>query len=393
MKILVLSFYYEPDLSAGSFRATSFVKALQKKLAPHDSIEVVTTQPNRYHSYKIRAKGTEKNKNVSIKRIAIPLHKGTFVDQIRSFIVYFLQTLRFVMPRQYDIVFVTSGRSFSAFLGAMISRQKKIPLYLDIRDIFIDTMESIYKDSRLRLILPFFSPIERFTIKSASKINLISKGFIPYFQKKYGNDNKYSFFSNGIDDEFLYFDAYNFTETTDDNITFTYTGNIGEGQGLEKIVPQIAIKYRNIKFNIIGDGGRKKNLVDSIKNLENVTIIDPVNREELIKYYEKSNVLFLQLNNYEAFKKVLPSKIFEYAATYKPIIAGVDGYAREFIQEHLPDSLIFQPCDIDDFSRKYQHFHGIVDIDRRKSFIARFSRDTIMDQMSKDFLQILEVTE
>lgn len=389
MKILILSFYYDPDLSAGSFRATAFVKALQKNLTPNDSIEMVTTQPNRYYSYKISAEKSEKIGNVTIRRIDIPHHKGALIDQTKSFTSYFLQTLWYIMPRKYDLIFVTSGRSFSGFLGAVISKLKKIPLYLDIRDIFIDTMESIYKDSKLKIIPFFFLPMERFTINCASKINLISKGFIPYYQKKYGN-KRYSFFSNGIDDEFLCFSASDYKVIRDDRIVFTYTGNIGEGQGLEKIVPQIAQRHKNIEFNIIGDGGRKKNLLNNIINLTNVKLIDPINRKELIKYYEMSDVLFLHLNDYEAFKRVLPSKIFEYAATYKPIIAGVDGYAKKFMLEHLPDSLIFNPCDIDDFSLKYNHFNGVVDIDRRKLFIKRFSRDAIMDQMSKDLLQIIK---
>jgi glycosyltransferase involved in cell wall biosynthesis len=173
-------------------------------------------------------------------------------------------------------------------------------------------------------------------------------------------------------------------------MTFTYTGNIGEGQGLEKIVPPIAQKYPNIEFCIIGDGGRKKVLQECTAHIKNVKLIDPVNRMELIKYYKNSDFLFLQLNDYEAFKKVLPSKIFEYAATYKPIIAGVDGYAKDFIEEHLPDSLIYKPCDIDDFCKKFASFDATVDIDNRRKFINKFSRKSIMDAMSQDFLKVLK---
>ena len=76
-----------------------------------------------------------------------------------------------------------------------------------------------------------------------------------------------------------------------------------------------------------------KKLADLLIN--NVNLITPVNRNELIKYYQGSGFLFLHLNDYEAFKKVLPSKIFECGATKKPVIAGVDGlrskvYKRAF---------------------------------------------------------------
>ena len=390
MKILIISFYYEPDLCAGSFRATSFVNALKRLLSGDDTIDVVTTMPNRYSSFSVDASELESRDNLLIRRFKIPLHKSGFFDQAKSFLVYLIKTLKYVRGEKYDIVFATSSRLFSAFLGAVIAKQKQIPLYLDIRDIFTDTLESVLKDSKLKSVIPFFMMIEKFTMRSAYNINFVSQGFIPYFQERYGHGLKYSFYPNGIDEEFINFNCNHSVVKDKSKIRFTYTGNIGEGQGLEKIVPHIARKYANIEFFIIGDGGRRKILQDSTANLENVKLIDPVNRIDLIKYYESSDFLFLQLNDYDAFKKVLPSKIFEYAATYKPIIAGVDGYAKEFLETHLPDSIIYKPCDILDFCKKYDSFDGTVDIDNRRNFINKFSRESIMNAMSQDFLKVLK---
>ena len=390
MKILIISFYYEPDLCAGSFRATSFVNALKRLLSGDDTIDVVTTMPNRYSSFSVDASELESRDNLLIRRIKIPLHKSGFFDQAKSFLVYLIKTLKYVRGEKYDIVFATSSRLFSAFLGAVIAKQKKIPLYLDIRDIFTDTLESVLKDSKLKSVIPLFMMIEKFTMRSAYNINFVSQGFIPYFQERYGHGLKYSFYPNGIDEEFINFNCNHSVVKDKSKIRFTYTGNIGEGQGLEKIVPHIARKYANIEFFIIGDGGRRKILQDSTANLENVKLIDPVNRIDLIKYYESSDFLFLQLNDYDAFKKVLPSKIFEYAATYKPIIAGVDGYAKEFLETHLPDSIIYKPCDILDFCKKYDSFDGTVDIENRRKFINKYSRESIMNAMSQDFLKVLK---
>lgn len=386
MKILVLTFYYEPDLCAGSFRATAFVNALKRQVTERDIIEVVTTMPNRYDSYKVQANELETKENVTIKRIKIPPHKSGFLDQTRSFLAFFINALRYIKGKEYDIVFASSSRLFTAFLGAVVSMRKRIPLYLDIRDIFVDTMESVLKDSKLKYSLPFFKSIERFTIKRASKINLISEGFIPYFQEKYRKE--YSFFPNGIDEEYLHFRDEVITPKS--KMVFTYTGNIGEGQGLEKIIPKIAQNYENIELRIIGDGGTRSLLQDSVSGLQNVKVINPVPRSELIDFYKESDVLFLHLNDYDAFKKVLPSKIFEYGATYKPIVAGVDGYVRQFLEENLPDSLIFKPCNIEDFCQKFDAFKWTVDKKKRKEFIKKFSRDRIMDNMAKDVLKVAQ---
>ena len=55
--------------------------------------------------------------------------------------------------------------------------------------------------------------------------------------------------------------------------------------------------------------------------------------------------MLIHLNNHLAFHRVLPSKIFEYAATNKPILAGVSGYAAKFLKEQLEGIEIFDPCD------------------------------------------------
>jgi glycosyltransferase involved in cell wall biosynthesis len=392
MKILVISFYYEPDLSAGSFRTASFVRKLKTYLTSNDIIEIVTTLPNRYHSFTADAKAFQSENGVTIKRIQLPPHQNAFFDQAFAFFRYFYKTLRYVRGKKYDIVFATSSRLFSAFLGAIIAKQKNIPLYLDIRDVFVDTMMSLLKKSKLKFIIPFFLLVEKFTMKNANKVNLISKGFLPYFTRKY-KDCLYSFFPNGIDNEFLDFD-YGAMRLISLNrrLVFTYTGNIGEGQGLEKIVPKIAQKYKNIEFRIIGDGGTKNILEKHTSNLDNVKLLHPVERKELPKFYKESDALFLHLNDYDAFKKVLPSKIFEYAATYKPIVAGVDGYAREFLETYLPGCLIFKPSDFDDFCQKFAYFTGAIDIEKRKDFINKFSRCSIMSKMVEDFLNLTTVS-
>ena len=52
------------------------------------------------------------------------------------------------------------------------------------------------------------------------------------------------------------------------------------------------------------------------------------------------------------FERVLPSKLFEYGAFDKPIIAGVGGYAAEFLKEHLSNTILFSPGDVDGFIRE-----------------------------------------
>ena len=50
MKFCFFTFYYPPDLSAGSFRSIALVENLISQMDSKDSLVVITTSPNRYKS-------------------------------------------------------------------------------------------------------------------------------------------------------------------------------------------------------------------------------------------------------------------------------------------------------------------------------------------------------
>ena len=384
MKILVLTFYYEPDLCAGSFRTTAFINALKTKLPPGATVDILTTMPNRYHLFKKDARSFERIGNICVRRVRLPEHKSGFFDQAKAFGYYFFSTLKWIHSRQYDVVYATSSRLFTAFLGAVAARKNRAYLYLDMRDIFADTMKSLLTSKKWLLLYPFLHVIEKFTICSANKVNLVSLGFDTYY-KQVCRDKRVTNFTNGIDDDFLNI-SYEKERKTNSGI-ITYAGNIGKGQGLEKIIPTIAERLGDsCEFRIIGDGGMRQVLEEALKqkNIKNVKLINPVGRSELISLYRESDYLLLHLNNLPAFDKVLPSKIFEYAATRKPILAGLNGYSRKFIQNNLEDVMIFDPCSPDDFLNKFSTFKHIHS--SREEFIRTFSRRKIMDRMVNDFL-------
>lgn len=377
MKILYLTFYFEPDLCAGSFRNTPITKQLSSSLQNTDKIHVITTLPNRYISYQVDAEEEQiYGHNLVVNRIQVPLHSSDLLGQIQTFITYFFSTLRLAKNENYDLVFASSSRLFTAFLGAYIARNRKIPLYLDIRDIFKETIVDVLKKKWLLFFLsPILTLVENYTFGYAKHINLVSEGFKEYFAKY--KQAKFSFFTNGIDDEFMKTEP---TVNIDNHSkVILYAGNLGEGQGLHTIIPKAAELLGNeYLFRIIGDGGVKQKLLEEInsRHLKNVEILNPVNRKELIKHYEKADFLFVHLNDYPAFKKVLPSKIFEYGAYDKPMIAGVGGYAAKFIKENVENHILFAPSDAENMVKQLKAFE--YKLFSRKTFIQKFSRENIV---------------
>lgn len=390
MKILILSFYYAPDLCAGSFRSTALVEALQKPDFCEHDVEVLTTAPNRYKSYAVEAPGVEQHGNVTIYRINIPDHRSGFVDQSMAFLKYAMKVRRHILDRDYDIVFATSSRLMTAVLGAMVARKKDAFLYLDVRDIFSDTMKDVLPGILSVIGGAFFYALEGWALKQANTVNLVSRGFEEYFRSSYPR-LRYSYFTNGIDDEFL---KANMEAEMDEGKSRTehivlYAGNIGEGQGLHKIVPELAKAMEGrIRFRVIGDGGRKEPLMRALGKLcvKNVEVLDPINREALIQEYKAADILFLHLNDYDAFLKVLPSKIFEYAASGKPIWAGIAGYSAEFVKAEISNASVFKPCDVIDAIAAFERLS--LEETRREGFVRKYARSNIALRMAHDIVAV-----
>jgi Glycosyl transferase 4-like domain/Glycosyl transferases group 1 len=388
VRLLVLSFYFRPDLSAGSFRASTLVDALLESLPAGASIDVITTAPNRYISYTREFREVETQGPLTIRRIALPVHRSDLWGQSRAFLHFARCANRRAANISYDIVFATSSRLMTAALGAWIARRAGARLYLDIRDIFVDTIGDIFRRIGGVLRRPL-SALERWTMRRADRINLVSRGFENYFRSRYP-DRSYSWFTNGIDEEFLRADwSIHRVRDAQQPLRVVYAGNIGEGQGLQSILPQLALKLgRRVQFSVIGDGGRRELLLDMLRQsgAQNVEVLPPISRSALLEAYANADILFLHLNAHAAFEKVLPSKIFEYAATGKPIWAGVAGYAAHFISAEVSNAAVFAPCDVSQAMEKLESL--ILKDEPRRNFTERYARRNIAKAMADDILEL-----
>ena len=86
---------------------------------------------------------------------------------------------------------------------------------------------------------------------------------------------------------------------------------------------------------------------------------------------------------------IFPSKIFEYAALGRPIVAGLNGYSAQFLKEYIPYACLF---DSGDSSGAESCFRNAVNSKIPESivrqFVDKYSRDWIMDVMSDNLLVV-----
>jgi len=393
--VVFFSFYFYPDLSAGSFRSRALAKKLSNKLDNSDEIHVVTTYPNRYSSFNKKVDALEINGNLFIHRIKTPNLNNRMISQMISFCIFSLQAFRLIKKIKPNFLLGTSSRLMTALLTFISARIFGVRYFIDLRDIFSESISNLIsqKNNFFGKIIQFiFIFFEKKVLNGATGVNIVSKGFFEYFKELGLNTSKWYFFPNGVDKEFFCFNKSKLTEESKFK-TILYAGNIGSGQGLEKIIPDLAKSLKNeYRFIIIGDGSTLNLLNELIikDNIDNVELRLPVERFELIEFYKEADLLFLHLNDFPAFKRVLPSKLFEYAAVGKPIVAGVAGYSKEFIKNNLDFAFTFSPGNIQE--ARTSVFDAVECIPLESSvnnFIKKYSRDAIMNEMSETLFQLI----
>ena len=397
MKILLISFYYTPDYCAGSFRAQSIHSSILKE-SKVEKCFVYTTTPHRY-GYVHDKKTFNQYKRDGVIKFKVPYHKNKFLKQVLSFSLFAFKTFFTSLKNKnkIDLILITSSRFGTALLGYVISVLIKKPLAVDIRDIFSDSLSSINDKSFLiKIIVRVIKKLESLVLKHASWVNFVSPGFLSYF-KKLDLDNP-RVYTNGIDNIFLKKNNNTQKKNNLKNnklLNIVYAGNIGFGQGLESIIiPLAKIFSDRIHFTIIGDGSAKQIFLDEIikNSLSNISINEPVDRRSLIECYNQADCLFLHLNDIPAFKRVLPSKIFEYSTYLKPVLAGVGGTAKDFIKENVNGFFLFHPGDV---QMAKIHIETIIQkketiIIENKNFIKKYNRSLITERMIKDLVSNFE---
>ena len=110
------------------------------------SIDIICSTPNRYKNYRPNVDKMQTN-GINIQRVRVNKHSGGILSQSIAFMIFSLGVIKKTKNKEYDIVFASSSRLMTAALAAYICKKykKKNPyLYLDIRDIFFDTIDDLF---------------------------------------------------------------------------------------------------------------------------------------------------------------------------------------------------------------------------------------------------------
>lgn len=278
-----------------------------------------------------------------------------------SFVISSLFVGLFKERSPFDLIVVSSPPLFIGISGYILSLVKRIPFVFEVRDLWpesaIDT--GVVKN---RTIIMLSLWLESFLYKKSVLINVLTPAFQKtLIEKKNVNANKIIYVPNASDfsltDKYLCdFDVKAFKEEHDlDNyFVVTYVGAHGVANHLEQLL-EVAKKMEDmsILFLLIGQGMRKKQLVEKAKQmkLSNIRFIDSVPKSEIFKYILASDIGTSVLKKVDTFKTVYSNKTFDYMSCKKPTLMLIDGVSRELIEE-AEAGVYAEPENIEDIKNK-----------------------------------------
>lgn len=339
MKVLLVTQYFHPE----NFKSNDVAFELARR--GYD-VTVLTGLPNYpkgriYDGYGVFRKRTEVIDGVKIYRtLVIPRGDGGGVRLALNYLswAFIASVWAFFMAifRRYDAVIVHETSPITQGFPALVVKSiQRIPMYFWVLDLWPESLQAAGNINN-RPILGFFTWVTRLMYRNSDKILMSSNGFRKSILNKGDFEDKLVYFPNWAEDIFNEDLECNIPELPE-GFKVMFAGNVGEAQDFENVMKAaLLLKDTEVRIIIVGDG-RKKEWIDRYvceNHLEDVVhMMGRYPLESMPSFFSQADVLFLSLKDDYIFKLTTPAKLQAYMASGKPVLAMIDGDARQLVED------------------------------------------------------------
>lgn len=312
-KILIITgvFYPEPIVSARILHST-YLKIKKQGY----NIQVLCPFPSRPFGFKFNKLFSDKDVN----------RLNSYVAKKPNFIFKLFESLSFGIHasinllKRSDISIVYNAGWFlpSRVLIALVCMFKKIPYITPVQDIYPESLQLIVSKKNIfnNIFTRFLFYLDKFLLKNAKKVHVISNGMLDYLSKTRNiHRSKFELIYNWSD---LDFSNYKGLEKV--KYDFVYLGNMGELSGVKDLVSPF-VKNKSISICFGGSGKYKNLIIENSKNYSNINFseIDPGKE---VSFLKKGRYAILPVaDGIDNFS--IPSKAIAYLGSGLPIISNL----------------------------------------------------------------------
>ena len=401
MRILFLTDNFPPETNAP---ATRTYEHCLKWINMGYQVTVITCFPNFpkgkvFEGYTNKLYQKENIDGITVIRVwSYIAENNGFLKRIIDYVSYAVTSFLFGLFVKTDLIIATSPQFFTAISGRMLSFFKRIPWVMEVRDLWPDSIAAVGSMNKSSIPFKVLKKIEHHLYLSASKIIVVTDSFKKYLIEKHQiNQDKVGVFKNGVlvsnfkTPEANAVTALKKSLGLQNKTIVSYIGTHGLAHGLKFILASISkISNPTLHFLFIGDGAEKQNLIEYSKtlNLKNYTFLDSITKREIPLYIDLSDYSLVNLKKSDEFKNVIPSKIFENIAMYKPILLGVEGESKKLI-ENYKVGVCFEPDNTKSFIDAVSKIQ-CIDYFSFKENCNKMLNDFNRDKIAEDLIKYIE---
>lgn len=339
MRVLLVTQYFYPE----NFKSNDVAFELARR--GYD-VTVLTGLPNYpggkvFDGYGIFRKRKETINGVKVLRtLVVPRGKGGGVRLALNYMswAFIASVWAFFMSlfNRYDAVIVHETSPITQGFPALVVKwMRRVPMYFWVLDLWPESLQAAGNINN-RHVLGFFAWVAKLMYRNSEKILISSRGFRESILDKGDFEDKLVYFPNWAEDVFAASPDVP-VPALPDGFKVMFAGNVGEAQDFDNVLrAAMLLKGTGVRLIVLGDG-RKKAWADSFvaeNGLEDVVFMmgrHPL--ETMPAFFCQADVLFLSLKNDYIFSLTAPAKLQAYMASGKPVLAMVDGEARNLIED------------------------------------------------------------
>ena len=247
----------------------------------------------------------------------------------------------FVQPP--DLVIATSPQLLVGLSGWWIARWKRCPFVFEVRDLWPESLLASGIGRAGSVFIRGLEGLAGFLYHNCDRIVVVTEAFKQNLTVGRGLPaEKIDVIENGVETEkFCHsLDAHGLRRHLglDGKFVVSYIGTIGYAHGLD-IILQAAHRLNEILPEaiclLVGEGAEKEKLegLAQKERLDNIRFLPQQPRDDIPLFITASDVCLVLLRKAELFTTVLPSKMLEFMACGRPVVLGVDGQAREIMDQ------------------------------------------------------------
>jgi colanic acid biosynthesis glycosyl transferase WcaI len=349
VKILYVSQYFPPEMGAPAARVSELSRHWVHE--GHE-VTVLTGFPNHpdgvikpeYRDRFRRAISREIVDGINVVRTwLLPFPNRKSCERILNYSSFCVSAgITGSLVDQPDVVIATSPQLLVGVSGWWIAKFKRVPLVLEVRDLWPESLTAVGVGNPDSMLNRALSRIAGFLYREANHIVVVTPAFREHLIKSWRvPEGKISIVQNGVEaDLFSPGDGNALLKDLNPEGKFvvSYIGTLGLAHGLQTVVNAAEALQRidpDVLFLLVGEGADRERIqaVAKSKNLSNIRFLPHQPREKIPAYIAASDVCLVLLKKSDVFETVIPTKMLEFLSCGRPVILGVNGQAREILEQ------------------------------------------------------------